>query len=210
MQIIQNNLTAISIMLGSALVSAVIVFTNMSPNTSLSLQRAEASAHRYGAAEAQTVIVEFSDYECPYCAQLHPTIEQIVDGSNGTIAWEYRHLPIASHSNALPGAIAAECVALHGDAESFWDFSTILFANQRQLSAPFIAATAQDFGVSPEQLAACQADPDIRELIESDTQTASAYGGSGTPFSVVLFPDGTTRPVTGALPYRSWQELLAL
>ncbi|NVN97471.1 thioredoxin domain-containing protein [Candidatus Nomurabacteria bacterium] len=85
----------------------------------------EEGDHLYGSADAPVVIIEYSDYECPYCARFHPEIKQIVDESKGGVAWIYRHWPI--HAGSLDKLIAAECVAKLKGNDAFWKYSESLF-----------------------------------------------------------------------------------
>lgn len=78
--------------------------------------------------KAQVTIIEYSDFECPYCAKFHPTLEKIVSESNGNIAWVYRNFPLVQiHQHAMERAIAAECVAKIKGNDAFWKYADLLF-----------------------------------------------------------------------------------
>ena len=94
----------------------------------------EEGDHVYGNAEAPIVIIEYSDYECPYCGKFQPDIKQVVDGSNGGIAWIYRHWPI--HAGSLDKIVAAECVAKLKGNDAFWKYTDLLFALINPTPAP--------------------------------------------------------------------------
>ena len=85
--------------------------------------------HIIGNKNAALTIIEYSDFQCPYCAQFHPTLQNIVS-TDPAIAWVYRHFPLPNHPEALPAAIASECAAKLGGNEVFWEYATALFANQ--------------------------------------------------------------------------------
>ena len=157
---------------------------------------------------AMVTIVEFSDFECPFCARVHPTLERIVAESDGDVAWEYRHLPLSIHRNAEPAAIAAECVGELAGTEAFWQFSDYLFTNQRSLSQSVYESGASTAGISQSDLTACMAREDIAARVEEDTKTAASLGGGGTPFNVIVYADGSTRAVPGALPYEQFKALV--
>jgi protein-disulfide isomerase len=162
----------------------------------------------YGDPGAATTIVEFSDFECPFCSRVHPTIKRLVDESNGTINWEYRHLPLPMHRNAELAAVMSECVARSQGNDAFWSFSDTVFENQRSINADFMTTAATALGITESDLNTCIADPAIMERVTSDVAVARAYGGSGTPFSLIVTSDGSVTPVSGALPYERWLPLI--
>jgi len=85
----------------------------------------EEGDHTFGNANASVRIIEYSDYECPYCKVFQATLKQIVDESNGSISWTYRHWPI--HQNSFVKLIAAECVTQIKGNDAFWEYSDLLF-----------------------------------------------------------------------------------
>jgi len=162
----------------------------------------------YGNPDAETTIIEFSDYECPFCSRLHPTLKQVVDESEGSVNWEYRHLPLAMHATAEPAAIASECVGDLAGNDAFWSYSTALLANQSGMTSVFLEAEAVNLGVDAAAYQSCIASDEVASRVQDDMQRAVSIGGSGTPFSVVEFADGTTKVASGALPYVNWMQIL--
>ena len=221
----QTGILAGSILAGFALVAAAIFFSSSAPVPSQAAQhgggmpermeggdpkRTDGPRHVYGNPDAETTIVEFSDFECPFCARLHPTLTQVVDESEGAVNWEYRHLPLTIHANAEPSAYAAECVAELAGNDAFWKYSETILKNQRGLTAVFLENTAVTLGINVDEYQSCIASDEIAQRVAADTQAALSLGGSGTPFNVVSFADGTTRVASGALPYDNWKALLSL
>lgn len=85
--------------------------------------------HLRGNPEANIVIVEYSDYECPFCTRFHTDMKEILADYEGEVAWVYRHFPLIQlHPNAIMVSNAAECAAEIGDNEAFWELSDILLA----------------------------------------------------------------------------------
>lgn len=165
--------------------------------------------HLYGSESAARTIVEFSDLECPFCARLHPTLKRVVDESNGTINWEYRHLPLPSHRNARAAAVASECVAKLTKPENFWPFVDVLLENIGKATPDFLLTEALKFGVSKTAYTQCLTDASIMALVDADLDKARELGGTGTPFSLIV--DNETKSaqvVSGAVPYEEWQRLL--
>jgi protein-disulfide isomerase len=216
---------AISIVVGCLFISAAILFKDFTNNESTEKQNFEVKGESantlpdidpsrttdrrvYGNESAPTKIVEFSDFECPFCARLHPTLKKIVDNSNGEIAWEYRHMPLPNHSNALPGAIASECIARVKSNDAFWKFSEVLFANIGKHSKDFYLAEAKELGVNEVDFLKCLDDETVKGSINEDSSVARQLGGNGTPFSIIVDKDGKKTPVSGALPYEQWMNLL--
>ncbi|HLP86433.1 MAG TPA: thioredoxin domain-containing protein [Candidatus Paceibacterota bacterium] len=85
----------------------------------------EEGDHIMGNANAPIKIIEYSDYECPYCKMIHSSFEKIVSESNGNVSWVYRHWPI--HQNSFEKLVAAECVAKIKGNDAFWEYSKLLF-----------------------------------------------------------------------------------
>lgn len=203
-------LILVSLILGFCLVVASVYYKHSSALSSdeLTIQRAVASErHVYGDPSAPVKLVEFSDYQCPYCAKLHPNLKRLVDNSKGQISWEYRHLPLPNHSLAQPTAIVLECVAKELGEEAFWMFTDTIYENQDRLSAEFLKNITVKLGLTEAQLTACKSDTTIVDLINTDIKTATVLGGSGTPFTVILYPDDTYKTITGANKYEEWVAL---
>lgn len=89
--------------------------------------------HYKGSSTPTITIIEYSDFECPYCSRIHVTLDRLVE-ENDTLAWAYRHLPLEFHAQAIPAAVASECVASSEGNEGFWMFTDTLFENQEKLS----------------------------------------------------------------------------
>ena len=223
MQSFQAYSIPISIVIGAALVAGAIIFTNqqeagprgqgqapedkMLAKSDVKPTRSENRAI-YGDTEAPVTIVEFSDYQCPYCARLHPTIKQIVDESEGGINWEYRHLPLPFHTSAEFASVVGECVYQKQGNEAFWEYGDLVLQNQRGMNQQQLIGFGKQLGLSDADIEACANDQSIAAQINADMAAAQALGGSGTPFSVIVFADGSLRPVSGALPYAQWVQLL--
>ena len=157
--------------------------------------------HVRGNPNAPIAVVEFSDLECPFCAQLHPTLSRLVE-ENEDVKWIYRHFPLSTiHSRALSAAIASECIAQLGGNDAFWKFTDEAFANQRQLSSAWYREIASSLGINRDAFNGCMEDPRIVSDIQTDLDEATGTGGRGTPYVVVVTPNGQLIPFSGALPY---------
>jgi protein-disulfide isomerase len=158
--------------------------------------------HIRGNARAAITIVEYSDFECPFCSRFHPTLARITNDFPDDVRWVYRHFPLSQiHSRAREASIASECVASLAGNEAFWEFSDRLFANQQDLSASLYKQAAVDLGITEGAFEDCLSSPEASDAVDADLEDAIASGGRGTPHSVIIGPDGNGTPISGALPY---------
>ncbi|GGO82625.1 Na+/H+ antiporter NhaA [Nonomuraea cavernae] len=135
--------------------------------------------HVRGPAGAKVTIVEYGDFECPYCGRLHPVLRQLLD-ERRDVRHVFRHFPLrAIHPRAFPAALVAEAAAEQG---RFWEMHDVLFANQRALTDADLARYAADLGVDPWPDPARQT-----ARIAADEQSGHASGVRGTP---TLFVNG--------------------
>lgn len=159
------------------------------------------SDHIRGATDAELTIVEFSDFQCPFCSRFKPTIDRILSEYDGKVRLVYRHFPLDSiHPQARPAAEASECASEQG---KFWEFHDKLFAGQDNLSADFYTKTAQELGLNVGQFNKCVTDGKYRARVDEDYQSGLAAGAQGTPHTII----GTT-PISGALPYESVKQVV--
>lgn len=152
--------------------------------------------------KAQAVIVEFSDFDCPYCHRFHPTMQQILLDYGDKVAWVYRHFPLDSlHPNARKKAEASECVAKLGGNDAFWKFTDALYDSSRgKVAVDDLPNIASEVGVSKADFQKCLDSGETKDIVQSQYQDAAASGGRGTPYSVVMTRDGQKIPLNGALP----------
>ena len=161
--------------------------------------------HIRGPEDASVAVVEFSDFECPYCGQLHPTLKRLIRETND-VQWVYRHFAV--HDEAKQTAEAAECVAQIGDNKAFWRFTDTMFENQRKLSREFYLSHADTAGVSRTKLDQCLKSDQHTQAVTADYNEARRLGGRGTPFVVVVTDSGRLIPFSGALPYEQIKEIV--
>lgn len=173
--------------------------------------------HVRGDPNAPVKIVEYSDMECPFCKSFHPTMQKIMDeyGKDGKVAWVYRHFPLDSiHSNARPEAIASECANELAGNDGFWRFTDRFFeltpSNNRTEIEKVIPQIAQEMGLNSQQFSACRTSGKYDKHIQDDLDNATATGGNGTPWSIVIGKGGKKYPLSGAQPYESVRQLVEL
>lgn len=154
------------------------------------------SDHVRGESNAAVTLVEFSDFQCPFCSRFHPTVTQILDEYSDEVRWVYKHFPLdALHPQARPSAEASECAAEQG---KFWEFGDALFENQSGLSSDYYTELARDLGLNLDQFNKCASTRKYKDKIEADYQLGIRLGVRGTP---ATFVNGEL--LVGAVPYSS-------
>jgi protein-disulfide isomerase len=130
--------------------------------------------HVYGPLGAPITVVEYGDFECPYCAGAAPVLKALVDGSDGKVRLVFRHFPLFTvHLFALTAALAAEAAG-----ERFWEMHALLFAHQNRLTDADLAAYGAEIGVHDVVGNLAQA---YRPAVEADYRQGVADGARGTP-----------------------------
>jgi protein-disulfide isomerase len=140
-----------------------------------------------GPADAWVTIVEFSDFECPYCAAVQPALVSVLQEFGPDVRLVFKNFPLSMHAHARPVAIAAECAHAQG---RFWEFHDLVFAGHSALfdAADFEAALAQvaaQAGVDAGPWQACRADPATEAKVIGDMQVGVRWGIGSTPSFVV-------------------------
>jgi len=156
-----------------------------------------------GAAEPLVTIVEFSDFECPFCSRVQPTLERLLETYPDDVRIVFRHNPLPFHQDAMPAAEAAvEAYRERGDA-GFWEMHDLLFANQSDLGRPDLERYGQSIGLSPVGLASALDRHVHRAAIEADMALAARLGARGTPH---FFING--RRLAGAQPFVEFETVV--
>lgn len=139
--------------------------------------------HVYGALDAAITVLEYGDFECPYCGAAMPVLRKLVDGSEGRVRLVFRHFPLfTKHPFALTAALAAEASGTY-----FWPMHDRLFAHQERLADPDLAAYAAEAGVADPESVVGEPAQRFRPAVEADYTAGIADGARGTP---TLFVDG--------------------
>lgn len=167
--------------------------------------------HIRGNPNAPITLVEYSDYDCPFCKNFHETMNRIMSeyGTDGKVTWVYRHFPLEQlHANAPKIAEASECVAELGGNTAFWTFTDLIFS-ERGTNEPTDLAKLPDFaeqaGVNRGQFELCYNSNKYADAIAADFDEGLKAGARGTPYTVVIVGD-QQGVINGALPYESVKE----
>ena len=156
--------------------------------------------HVKGPADAKVTIVEWSDFQCPFCARSRPTIAQIEKEYGDQVRVSFRHLPLAFHPKA-PAAHAAAAAA--GEQGKFWEMHDKIFDNQQQMSPQKYEQWAGEMGMDVDQFKLDVASAKVKATIDKDKKDAAALGVTGTP---AFFVNG--RYIRGAQPFPTFKVMI--
>lgn len=161
--------------------------------------------HYVGNLNAPVKIVEYSDFECPFCKKFHTTIEAVAEKYGDDVVWVYRQFPLEQlHQKAMPVALASECAAELGGNKAFWTFTNNYFdqslSNDRTNIDTLIPKLVAEAGLNPAKFNECFESGRHQEIVNTHIADAVETGGRGTPWTIVIGPDGKTYPVNGAQP----------
>ena len=215
MDTMQKLAVPFAIVIAGALIAVALYFSNQSsvagpaaqePVVAEKIRGIQSNDHVRGNPNAAVVIVEFSDTECPFCKQFHSTMKQVIDayGTDGKVAWVYRHFPLTQlHPKAPKEAEALECAAELGGNDIFWKYTDKLYEvtpSNNGLDAAQLPLIAEQVGLSKSAFMTCLDSGKHRARIEKDMNEVVAAGGQGTPHSIVLFA-GEQLPIEGGQPF---------
>ncbi len=153
-----------------------------------------------GPADAKVTIIEFSDFECPFCIRGKSTMEEVLKAYPTDVKVVFKNLPLPFHKNAVPAAKAALAAGKQG---KFWEMHDKLFDNQKNLTQAFFEKTAGELGLNVDKFKTDMNDPEIDKQIEADKKLAEANGIQGTPG---FFVNGVA--VKGAYPFEHFQGII--
>ena len=153
-----------------------------------------------GPEDAPVTIVEFSDFECPFCARVVPTLERIKEEYGDKVRLVFRQFPLSIHANAQKAAEASLCAA---DQGKFWEMHDLMFEEQKQLTVADLKAKAERLELDAEQFNECLDSGKYADEVRADMAAGQQAGVTGTP---AMFING--RLVSGAVPYEQVAEII--
>jgi protein-disulfide isomerase len=153
-----------------------------------------------GPANAPIELIEFADFQCPYCLAASPTVKKVLDTYGDRIRFVYRNFPLASHPDARPAAEAAQCANEQGQ---FWAYHDRLFAGPGKLSDADLKQAAAALGMDSPRFNKCVDGHKYRSVVDADAKAGSDAGVNGTP---AFFING--RLLSGAQPYDAFKHVI--
>jgi protein-disulfide isomerase len=153
-----------------------------------------------GPADAKLAVIEFSDFQCPFCSRVTPTLKQIQREYGDEVRIVFKHLPLRIHPKAPAAHAAAEAAHRQG---KFWEMHDLIFSNQRAMSPEKYEEYAEQLGLDLEQFKADVASAEVQAKIDSDKAEAAKLGVTGTP---AFFING--RFLSGAQPFAAFKAMI--
>lgn len=210
----------IAIICGFAMIALAVFFTNKNEQAPTpvaerlsaesqetnSIRAVDDSDYIKGNPNAPILMIEYSDYDCPFCKQYHATMNQIMDeyGVTGKVAWVYRQFPLTQlHPNSPKISEAALCVGDIGGNDSFWKFTDTIFDKREideQTNITKLPSYAQASGVNTSDYNDCISSGRMQESVVASTQDAFNAGAKGTPYTVLVVGNQQA-VISGAQPY---------
>lgn len=160
-----------------------------------------------GNPNAKFAVIEYSDYDCPFCQQFHETAQSVVDGSDGEVMWVFRHFPLVQlHPDAERKAIESECVAQQGGNDAFWAYTDAMFT---ATGISDVSGFVADLGLNVSSFESCVTNRDTQDLVDADVSSGTSAGVNGTPGNFVMnLETGDAVTLFGAVPAETVQSAI--
>lgn len=156
--------------------------------------------HVRGNFKAPVTLVEFSDFQCPYCGSFHPTVKQVLQTYGDKVRLVYKHFPLPFHPFAQKGAEASECASEQG---KFWEMHDVMFEHQDLLSFDQLKKWAREIGLNGSKFDSCLDSGKFASKVQADLQEGESKGITGTPGTFV-----NGQLVSGAVPFASLKQII--
>lgn len=154
-----------------------------------------------GSANAPITIVEFADFQCPYCASAQPVVEEVLKQYKDKIKFVFKNYPLVQiHPEAIPAAIAAECANKQG---KYWQMHDALFENHKKLGEETYLSLAQKIGLKIDDFNNCRKDQAIHDKINADIEYGQSLGINATP---AFYINGIQ--LMGSLPKSEFEKVI--
>jgi protein-disulfide isomerase len=165
-----------------------------------------------GNKNAKVTLVEYSDFECPFCKRFHPTMLQAMKEYGDKIKWVYRHFPLSFHANAQKAAEASECVGKLAGNDAFWKFADLYFerttGNGTGFALDKLADLGAEAGANKAAVQKCLDSNEMAQKVKDQMAKGSDEGVTGTPGTIIIDAKGGTQLVPGALPFEQLKPMI--
>lgn len=164
--------------------------------------------HIRGSRDAKVILIEYSDYYCPFCASFHATAQQAIDEYGQDLAWVYRHFPLDTlHPNARAVAQIAECVSDQAGEETFWKFTDKVYENSPATTNAALDL-AGEVGANRSSVESCFNEGKFKDKVEDQYQGGVSAGVNGTPGNFIINQAGEAWKLPGAVPFANLSSTL--
>ena len=153
-----------------------------------------------GSKNSPVTLIEYSDYECPYCARAEATIKDVLDEYGSKIYFVYKDFPLPFHNNAQKAAEASRCALEQG---KYWEYHDALFKNQQSLDTNSLKTYAKSLGLDEAKFSECLDSNKYTEKVKQDIEEGQSKGVTGTP---TFFVNG--KILVGAQPFDAFKEII--
>jgi protein-disulfide isomerase len=168
--------------------------------------------HIRGNKNAKITLIEYSDFECPFCKNFAPTLKELLSTYGDKIRIVYRHYPLPFHTNAQKEAEASECVANIGGNDAFWKYLDIIYerttANGTGFALSALGPAAAEVGVDQQQFQSCLDSGKYEKLVKDAVTEGSGAGVQGTPSTFIIDSKGNSQLIVGAQPIDSFKAII--
>lgn len=193
--------------------------TQNAPNTQQGQQQAapelklsakpSSNDHWKGNKDARIVMVEYSDLECPFCKQIHPSLQKIYNENGGKVAWIYRHFPLSFHPKAQKSAEATECVADTAGDEGFYKMVDAIYERMPTVELSELPGVAESLGYDATAVKTCIDSGKNERKVKAGQEEGAKTGVRATPTTVFYNTQtGKSKTAEGALPYEQLKIIL--
>lgn len=162
-----------------AIIAELMGYEESSPYPETIERIPDERGYSIGPEDASITIVEFADFQCPYCVKVDEKIKEIINKYPGQIRFVYRHFPLTEiHSGAYLAAISSECA---GEQSKFWEMHDLLFSGEQELTQEGINFYVNKLGLDTQKFTSCIDSSYVKDLIQKDIDDGKKYGVDGTP-----------------------------
>ena len=153
-----------------------------------------------GPRDAPVLLVEFTDYQCPFCSRARPTINQVLDTYKGKVRYALKDFPLSFHRESFKAHEAAHCA---GEQGKYWDLNKKIWENQKSIKLEDLKKYAQEIRLNTQKFNQCLDEGKFSERVRTSLEEGQAVGVSGTP---AFFING--RMISGARPFENFKEII--
>ena len=165
-----------------------------------------------GNKNAKLTLVEYSDFECPFCKSFHPTVNELLKSYGDKIRLVYRDYPLPFHQNAQKEAEAGRCIAELGGNDAFWKYADTIFERTTSNGTGFaldkLGSLAAEVGVNQSTFQKCLDSGKYTQAVKDQITDGGGAGVSGTPSTFVIDAKGETKLVVGAQPIDAFKTVI--